>query len=120
MIVYSASVAPLLLFDPVDNGRAQMFTAAAVKKHHPHRAIYGRIGVGAIGVGLAGQTVGWKTDGILISVEMDGRGVESVIIVTADGFDFSGLRSALGAARGRNDEGSTRAGACWPLFFRWF
>jgi hypothetical protein len=100
MIVYSASVAPLLLFDPVDNGRAQMFTAAAVKKHHPHRAIYGRIGVGAIGVGLAGQTVGWKTDGILISVEMDGRGVESVIIVTADGFDFFWVAFRAGCCQG--------------------
>lgn len=73
---------------------------ATVKKHHPHRAIYGRIGVGAIGVGLAGQTVGWKTDGILISVEMDGRGVESVIIVTADGFDFFWVAFRAGCCQG--------------------
>jgi hypothetical protein len=73
---------------------------ATVKKHHPHRAIYGRIGVGAIGVGLAGQTVGWKTDGILISVEMDGRGVECVIIVTADGFDFFWVAFRAGCCQG--------------------
>jgi len=52
---------------------AQMFTAAAVKTNNV-RAYDENCWRFELG-----QTVGWKTDGILTSVEMDGRGVESVI-----------------------------------------